>query len=91
MDIAFILLLVVVLIVTVGDCLLYRRLLHRIGDLQDRLADLESAPTPVQKSDMSAFKLEVAKSYAAVGLVKDVERRLAEHPARIENKIGGAS
>lgn len=36
---------------------------------------------------LSAYKLEVAKSYATTGYLKDVERRLTEHLVRIEAKL----
>lgn len=36
---------------------------------------------------LAAYKLEVAKSYATVGTLKDVERRLTEHLIRIEAKL----
>ena len=36
---------------------------------------------------LSAYKLEVAKSYASIAYMKDVERRLTAHLVRIENKL----
>lgn len=36
---------------------------------------------------LAAYKLEVAKSYATTGYLKDVERRLTEHLVRIEAKL----
>ncbi|CAA7612776.1 hypothetical protein [Magnetospirillum sp. SS-4] len=36
---------------------------------------------------LSAYKLEVAKSYATTGYLKDVEQRLTEHLVRIEAKL----
>lgn len=36
---------------------------------------------------LAFYKLEVAKSYATVGTLKDVERRLTEHLIRIEAKL----
>ena len=36
---------------------------------------------------LAAYKLEVAKSYATVGLIKDVELRLTGHLVRIEAKL----
>lgn len=38
---------------------------------------------------LSAYKLEVAKSYATTGYLKDVEQRLTEHLIRIETKLDG--
>lgn len=40
---------------------------------------------------LSAYKLEVAKSYATTGYLKDVERRLTEHLVRIEAKLDAVS
>lgn len=39
------------------------------------------------REHLSAYKLEVAKSYATTGYLKDVERRLTEHLVRIEAKL----
>lgn len=54
-----------------------------VDGAQDRLRD-----------DLSAFKLEVARSYASTAALKDVELRLTEHLVRIEAKLdrrmGGA-
>jgi len=36
---------------------------------------------------LSAFKLEVAKSYASISYLKEVERRLTNHLIRIEDKL----
>lgn len=36
---------------------------------------------------LSAYKLEVAKSYASITHLKDVEHRLTEHLIRIEAKL----
>lgn len=36
---------------------------------------------------LAAYKLEVAKTYATTGTLKDVERRLTEHLVRIEAKL----
>jgi uncharacterized membrane protein len=36
---------------------------------------------------LSAYKLEVAKNYASIAYMKDVERRLTGHLVRIENKL----
>lgn len=44
----------------------------RIGDANEQLA---------------AYKLDVAKQYASIAYLKDVERRLTSHLVRIENKL----
>ncbi len=41
---------------------------------------------PVRDS-LSAYKLEVAKSYASIVYMKEVERRLTGHLVRIEDKL----
>ncbi len=38
---------------------------------------------------LSAYKLEVAKSYVTTATLKDVEQRLTEHLVRIEAKLDG--
>lgn len=58
---------------------------HRIDDLEHRLEiGLGQA-----RDALSAYKLEVAKSYATTGYLKDVEQRLTEHLIRIEAKLDG--
>ncbi len=39
------------------------------------------------REKLSAYKLEVAKSYASIAYLKEVERRLTRHLLRIENKL----
>lgn len=39
------------------------------------------------REDLAAYKLEVAKSYASTGYLKDVEARLMAHLVRIEAKL----
>lgn len=39
------------------------------------------------RENLSAYKLEVAKNYASITYMKDVERRLTGHLVRIENKL----
>ena len=41
------------------------------------------------RDGLSAFKLEVAKNYASIAYLKEVERRLTDHLVRIEEKIDG--
>lgn len=42
------------------------------------------------RDNISAFKLDVAKSYASISYLKEVERRLTSHLVRIENKLTDA-
>ena len=39
------------------------------------------------RDNVAAYKLDVAKSYASIQLLKDVERRLTRHLLRIEAKL----
>lgn len=43
------------------------------------------------RAALADYKLEVAQTYASLGLLKDVETRLTEHLLRIENKLDQAS
>ncbi|HYG89542.1 MAG TPA: hypothetical protein VD978_25175 [Azospirillum sp.] len=46
----------------------------------------EAASAQVRES-LAAYKLEVAKTYVSVGMLKDVEQRLTDHLLRIEHKL----
>jgi len=39
------------------------------------------------RESLSAYKLEVAKSYASIAYLKEVEKRLTAHLLRIEDKL----
>ena len=39
------------------------------------------------RESLAAYKLEVAKSYASITYLKEVERRLTSHLIRIEDKL----
>lgn len=39
------------------------------------------------RSELANYKLEVAKGYASIGYLKDVEHRLIDHLVRIEAKL----
>ena len=58
---------------------------RRIDELEHRL-DVGLGQT---RDALAAYKLEVAKSYATTGYLKDVETRLTEHLIRIETKLDG--
>lgn len=53
----------------------------------DRLNDTLDVRTSQLREGLSAFKLEVAKSYASVGDLKDLETRIVAHLLRIEAKL----
>lgn len=40
-----------------------------------------------QRERLAAYKLEVAKSYASIAYIKEVEHRLTKHLIRIEDKL----
>lgn len=55
----------------------------------DRLRAANLAETRELDRALAQFKLEVARGYASVGYLKDVEGRLTAHLLRIEAKLGG--
>lgn len=42
------------------------------------------------RDDLAAFKLEVARTYVPLSLIREMDRRVTEQLARIEAKIDGA-
>jgi hypothetical protein len=66
-------------------------LITRVRDDADKAVDelrsrADNAAAQVRES-LAAYKLEVAKSYAGVGHLKEVEKRLSDHLLRIEHKL----
>jgi uncharacterized MAPEG superfamily protein len=61
---------------------------HRDGEraLEALRQRAETAQAQVREA-LSAYKLEVAKSYVPTGTLKDVENRLTDHLLRIETKL----
>ena len=41
------------------------------------------------RDELAAFKLEVARTYVPLSLIRDVDRRLSEQLLRIETKLEG--
>jgi len=39
------------------------------------------------REDLAAFKIEVARTYVPLSLIRDVDRRLTEHLVRIERQL----
>lgn len=39
------------------------------------------------REDLAQFKLEVARSYVPLSLIRDLDRRISDHLVRIEHKI----
>ncbi len=56
-------------------------------DAIDTLHDTLDVRSSQLREALSAFKLEVAKSYASVGDMKDLETRIVAHLLRIESKL----
>lgn len=55
----------------------------RLDEIDHRL----DVATSQLREALAAYKLEVAKTYATTGTLKDVEQRLTEHLLRIEAKL----
>lgn len=53
----------------------------------DHLRDVVESRNAQMREALSAFKLEVAKSYASVSDLRDLETRLVAHLLRIEAKL----
>ncbi|MGE5477061.1 MAG: hypothetical protein ACM3Q1_10430 [Bacteroidales bacterium] len=56
------------------------------GRMDDIDHKVDAAGSQLREA-LAAYKLEVAKTYATTGTLKDVERRLTEHLVRIEAKL----
>jgi hypothetical protein len=55
----------------------------------DRLRQACLDETRDLRHALAEFKLEVARGYASIGYIKDVENRLTAHLLRIEGKLDG--
>jgi hypothetical protein len=60
-----------------------RELDHRVENGDSRQADGLSRT----RDDLASFKLEVARTYVPLSLIRDVDQRLTEHLLRIEQKL----
>ncbi|WP_431283328.1 hypothetical protein ACQW02_00560 [Humitalea sp. 24SJ18S-53] len=71
---------------------------HLRRDLGDRIAtrggDAPAPPTAAEsdalartRDELSAFKVEVARTYVPLSLIRDVDQRLTSHLLRIEEKL----
>ena len=58
-----------------------------LHDRIDRSAERESEAVSRTRDDLANFKLEVARSYVPLSLIRDVDRRLSQHLLRIEGKL----
>ena len=60
---------------------------HENADEIDHLREVVESRNAQLREALSAFKLEVAKSYASVSDMKELETRLVSHLLRIEAKL----
>ena len=58
-----------------------------LHDRIDRTTERESEAVRRTRDDLADFKLEVARSYVPLSLIRDVDRRLSQHLLRIEEKL----
>lgn len=56
-------------------------------DLRDHGDQRHADIATVTHDDLAAFKLEVARTYVPLSLIRDMDRRLSQHLLRIEGKI----
>jgi hypothetical protein len=69
------------------DFIYRRRMLDQINYLESRL----DVGMGQRREDLSAYKLEVAKSYTTTGYLKDVETRMTERLICVESKVDTAA
>jgi len=67
------------------------RMLHQLRqDLHNRIERGDQRETDAlarTREDLAEFKLEVARTYVPLSLIRDVDRRLSQHLLRIEEKL----
>lgn len=66
--------------------LIWRNRRDQDEELQRHRQTIDKALAQAREA-LAAYKLEVAKTYASISALKDVERRLTEHLLRIESKL----
>jgi hypothetical protein len=64
-----------------------RRDLH---ERMDRSDERENEAVSRARDDLSEFKLEVARTYVPLSLIRDLDRRFSSHLVRIETKLDAA-
>lgn len=75
-----------------GLLLLWRNHSKTVEALNGGLSSVREASEHGDKAllkELSDYKLHVAKEYASIGYLKDVEERLTNHLVRIEDKLDG--
>ena len=61
-----------------------------LRDMQDRIERSDQRESDVvtrTRDELAEFKLEVARAYVPLSLIRDVDRRLSQHLLRIEEKL----
>jgi hypothetical protein len=69
-------------------------LLHRdLPERRARNAEPQAAPDALTRTreDLAAFKIEVARTYVPLSLIRDVDARLSSQLMRIEQKLDEVS
>ena len=64
---------------------------HDLHQRIERGDDRDSAAVARTREDLAEFKLEVARSYVPLSLIRDVDRRLSQQLLRIEEKLEAAT
>ena len=69
------------------------RMIHGIKqDVQNRIErgdTRDSEAVARAREDLAEFKLEVARAYVPLSLIRDVDQRMSSHLLRIEGKLEG--
>ena len=69
---------------------LFRMIYMLKQDIQNRIDrgdERDSEAVARARDELAEFKLEVARTYVPLSLIRDVDRRLSQHLLRIEAKI----
>jgi hypothetical protein len=71
---------------------LFRMMYSLKQDIQNRIErgdTRDSEAVSRARDELSEFKLEVARTYVPLSLIRDVDQRLSSHLLRIEGKLEG--
>ena len=67
------------------------RVRHDAEESFEKVRHLSETAQAQMRESLSAYKLEVAKTYVSVSYLKDIERRLTDHLLRIDAKLDGVN
>jgi len=80
------------LIAAFADTPLVLALLWMIAQLRrETAARAEPPPHDTARDDLTAFKLEVARTYVPLSLIRDMDHRMTQQLARLEEKLDEVS